>query len=95
MRLVALSQTGQEVSDVLSGDLPDLGSPARTQGCGVAFQVPPVRLKRVLGQAALDGQVVEIPRDRARECRQPSTSARVRDGSPCASATGSQVRFPS
>ena len=91
---VAFAQPRQEVRDVLRADLPDLGPADGSQRRRIALQVTPVGLEGVLSQATFHGQVVEIPRDRARECRQLSTSARVSDGSPCASATGAQVTSP-
>jgi hypothetical protein len=95
MRLVALPQPGQEVSDILRADVLDLGPPGRGQRRCVALQVTPVRLERVLREPALYGQVVEIPPDNSGEGGQLSTSASGTAGRPWASATGAQVMVPS
>jgi len=72
--LVTFAQPGQEASDVLSAYLLDLGPPGRSQSRGVTTQVTPVGLQRVLGEAALYRQVVEITPDSTGEGGQLSTS---------------------
>jgi hypothetical protein len=95
MVFVTLAQPGQELGDVLRGDLADVVATAGSQRRGVPVQVTPVRLQRVRGQTPLDRQVVEVGRDGLRGGCQLSTSARVAAGSSCASATGWQVTWPS
>jgi hypothetical protein len=80
MVLVTFAEPGQEARDVLGTDLLDLGPPGRSQGRGVTTQVTPVSLQRVLGEAALYRQVVEITPDSSGEGGQLSTSARLTTG---------------
>ncbi len=80
MVLVTFPESGQEVCHVLRADLLDLDSPSRREGGGVTPQVAPVSLQRVLGEAALYRQVVEIAPDGTGECGQLSTSARLTAG---------------
>jgi hypothetical protein len=95
MLAVALAQARQEGSDIASADVLDLCLPGCGQGVGVALQVTAVSRQSVLGQPALDGQVIEIPPDSPGEGGQLSTSASGTLGRPCASATGAQVMLPS
>ena len=66
---VPFPQPGQEVRDVLRADLLDLGLADGGEGGRVSLQVTPVSLEGVRGQATFHGQMIEITRDRARECR--------------------------
>jgi hypothetical protein len=68
--LVALAEQREVVGHVRGGDLGDLSGTARGQRRGVPLQVPAVRLDRVSGQPALDGEMVEVPADRRGYLRQ-------------------------
>ena len=73
MLVIAFAQPGKEFCDVLGGYRADLGAPARGQGGGVPLQVPAVRLDGVSGEAALDGEMVEVPAGRRCDSGQPGT----------------------
>jgi len=79
---IALPQPRQEIGHVLAADRLDIGLPGRGHGRRVTLQITPVSLQRVLGEAALHGQVVEIPPDSSGDRGQLSTSARVIHGRP-------------
>jgi hypothetical protein len=79
---IAFAQPGQEVSDIGRGDVSDLRAAGHGEGRRVALQIAPVRLERVRGEAALDGQVVEISIDRPGQRCQVSTSASGTAGKP-------------
>ena len=97
---VALTQPGQVVGDILGRHQLNLDPATLRESSRVPLQVTLVGLQRVRGQAALDGQVVEIAADRGRDrggggTGQLSTSASGVAGRPSASATGGQVTTPS
>jgi hypothetical protein len=88
--VVPFPEPGQEGGDILLRDVGQVGEPGRRELVEVAAQVPAVRRQRVGGEAALDGQVVQVRRDGPGRGRgaQPSASASEVSGIACASATG-------
>ena len=91
---VAFPQPGQEVSHVGRRHVGDLDAPCGRQSGRVAPKITPVCLERVLREAALDGQMVEIAPDRPDQCGQLSTSTTGTAARPWASATGAHVTVP-
>lgn len=103
MVVVARAQSGQVRLDDAGSDRREVGDTGLGQRREVTLQIPAVRGEGVRGQAALDGEVVEVPADGTAQGRrgfdartgpfdsgvgQPSTSASGSTGMPCASATG-------
>ena len=63
----ARPQVDQEVRDVLRGDLGDRRPAGQGQELQVALQIPAIGQQGVAGDAALDGEVVEVPAERGGE----------------------------
>lgn len=103
MVVVSGAQPGQVRLDDAGADRREVGDAGVGQGREIALQIPAVRGEGVRGQAALDGEVVEVAADGTAQGRrgldartgpfgrgvgQPRTSASGSTGMPCASATG-------
>ena len=96
MVLVALPERHQEAGDDRLVHTAQVGDALPGEEAEIAAQVPAVRRERVLRQAALDGEVVQVGPDRLLQLRrtrrrgsaQAGTPSKEADFIPCASATG-------
>ena len=97
---VAAAQRDEEVADVGLGDLGQVVDAAQRQVLGVAAQIAPVRAQGVGGDAAFDGQVVEValqlvvrgPRPRRRRHQRSLLRGKAVGRSVHGASTGRSVR---
>ena len=91
---VPLAQRDQEPGHGRLGDVVEVGHAEPVEVLEVAAQVAPVRRERVRGQAALDGEVVEVGADCPRDLRGGSRGGRCGLGAYASTSSGLTASMP-